>query len=172
LFCSECGTKLADDWTSCPKCGTEVMKTAITKKAAKNSPEKPLSLLISQICGVIILFIFLSFVFTSCFSSKPSTPSPTKQSQVRQILLTAGFERGFIVIRNDNDFDWENAQIVVANGITKQFTRGVGTIRQGETKSFSLSEFVDSNGERYDSRKYIPKQVLIYADNASGGKQY
>ena len=170
MFCVNCNTKLADDWNSCPKCGTIINRAKQTTETNNTSHKKNPSEIITTICGLIIIFVMVSF-FTSCFSSRTST-TPSPRSQSRQVLLTAGFERGFIVIRNDNNFDWTSARIVVSNGPSAQYSLDVGTIKQGETKSYSLSKFVSGSGEIYDSRKYVPKQVLVYADNANGGRQY
>lgn len=148
------------------------------KQVGKPSPYLFRIMLLAIAIGV------LYFGYSNGHSWKTSKTAPTytageiaqKQnvapSATKQILLAAAFGKGQIAIRNDNSFDWTNARIVVANGPTNQYGLKVGTIKSGETKQYALSEFVSSSGEIYDSRKYVPKQVFVYADNASGGKQY
>ncbi|WP_333594331.1 hypothetical protein [Anaerospora hongkongensis] len=125
---------------------------------------------------LIGLAIFIVVIVVA--TSSPPTPSvnnsqpKTQTVSTRQILLNASFEKGFIVIKNNNHFDWVNTRIVVANGPTNQYSLTVGEIKAGETKNYRLSEFSSSDGEFYNNRKYTPKQVLVYADNASGGMQY
>ena len=145
--------------------------------------DKPSPFLFKFFLAVAAISVLI-FGYSNTINS-PNNPKNKPQQQLqtqsskqlpkqdpRQIILAASFGKGQIAIRNDNDFNWTGARIVVANGPTNQYELKVGTIKSGETKQYSLSEFVSSSGEIYDSRKYVPKQVFVYADNASGGKQY
>lgn len=164
MICPKCHKTYQDDWEFCPTCSC-----ALVSKIENNEEKKNWK---KTITVSILAFLALFVIANYMFSGKNTASKQPAKSSARQVLLTAGFSQGFIVIKNENNFDWTNAKIKVANGITDQYSLNVGTIRAGETKQYRLSSFTDFDGKRYNGYEYVPKQVLIYADNASGGKQY
>lgn len=163
MFCSKCGSECKDDWSVCPKCANKLNPVVNNSNQSSTLAYR----LLAALFGILILILA-----ANCMFSSHSSTNTQNKDKSRQILITAGFEKGFIVIKNDNDFDWTNATITVANGVTSQYSLYVGTIKSQEIKSYQLSKFTSSSGEIYNSNKYVPKQVLVKADNANGGKQY
>lgn len=164
MKCPKCSAECQLEWKVCPKCGESL--TADKKESSA----------FAKTVTVLIMFIAIFGFIHGCSSSKSydhaAVKTSTSVSKERQVLLTAAFTKGYIIIRNENNFDWTNAKIKVANSTTDQYDLRVGTIKSGEIKTFDLSEFINLDGKRYNGYQYVPKWVLVYADNANGGKQY
>ena len=164
MKCPKCQSECEPEWKACPKCGEMLV-----------SEKKEPSGFAKAVTVIIMLLVIFGFL-RSCSSSKSYSNNTAKTSTTaqkeRQVLLTAAFTKGYIIIKNENNFDWTNAKIKVANTTTDQYDLRVGTIKSGETKTYDLSEFINLDGKRYDGYQYVPKWVLVYADNANGGKQY
>lgn len=126
--------------------------------------------------GIAIVAILAFAIINSNSSRRHVPPNPesetvqTEQPQVNQINLTARLLNDNIVITNNNAFDWNNARITVTNGPLQQFSLQAGTVKAGETQSYPLAKFMSIDGEMFNTLKHVPKQIVIYADNAAGGK--
>lgn len=168
MICPKCKKEYSDDWKFCPDCSCELVKNSQSQvnKDEKVNLKKTITV---SILLVLVLFVAANYMFTGKNSSNTNkAASPA----ARQVLLTAGFKNGLIIIKNDNNFDWTGTKIKVANGVTEQYSLNVGTIKSGEIKQYRLSEFTNLDGKKYDSYKHVPSQVLVIANNASGGMQY
>lgn len=116
--------------------------------------------------SLVCLVVFMVLAVGSSDSGTKKTEKPA-----RQVLCTVAFEKGAVIIKNDNDFDWTNARISLVRGMTL-YTQEVGTIRKGEIKAFRMADFVSGSGEYFEAAKYKPQKVLVSADNAGGGREF
>ena len=161
MICPKCKKTYPDDWKFCPDCSIELVPAPVKKEEKPNFTK-----------GIIVIIgiIILAFAWSSMMS--PSPKKPVAKDNTRQILLAAKTSGGFIAVRNDNDFDWTNAKMVVSNSPADRYYYEVVTIKKGESKTYPLNAFISYDGKRYNWRAYVPKYVEILATNAAGGMQY
>lgn len=135
-------------------------------------------LIFKLLIGIAVISVMAFAIVNSNLFRPRIQPEPavetaqTEQPSVRQVSLTTNLENGIITIRNDNDFDWTNTKITVTNGPLNQFSLQAGTIKAGETQNYPLSKFRSIDGEIFNTLKHVPKQIVVYADNAAGGKPF
>lgn len=99
---------------------------------------------------------FLGVDSSEMVQTKAVEPTPTKV--VKDIEASVGFTGTMFRITNDNDFDWEMADITI-NG---KYLYEAGKMAAGETYEIGAGAFTDKDSVRFNPFALKPTDISIY----------
>ena len=97
----------------------------------------------------------------------PNRPLPgTKTAQPPAVFSVA--TRGIaVIITNDNDFDWTDTRITITQA-NESYCLQAGTITEGDTRGFLLSDFTTGGGKPLYHVDIKPAAVSVIAQGTAG----
>jgi len=116
---------------------------------------------------VLLAIGFLSSLSTPRRETKNTNSSVAKETS-RQTQAKVNFTGTQFVITNANDFDWEEAEIV----INEKYRYKTGLMKSGSTYEIGAGQFTDSKDNRFNPFETKPQEIRVYVKNPMSDDWY
>lgn len=122
--------------------------------------------------GWVIIIIFASGFLSTLFAPKKQQISNPTQEEKRQVNLQTQAKVNFtgtkFVITNANNFDWNEAEIIV----NEKYRYQTGVMKSGSTYEIGAGQFTDSKDNRFNSFEIKPSEIRVYVKNPPSDDWY
>ena len=141
--CQDCGHMIGKSAERCPQCGG--------KNKRGTSP-------VGVFVALLVVVMLVSFYGSESEKAAAENGRTEPKSVVdASVNLLGGHS---LVIRNLNPFPWESATIYL-NGVLMGYEYQQGSLQPRESVTIRLSEFVKSNGDRFQPQLKRPTEVIV-----------
>lgn len=109
---------------------------------------------------VLLAIGFLSSLSTPRRDTKNTSSNVVKEAS-RQTQAKVNFTGTQFVITNANDFDWEEAEII----INEKYRYKTGLVKSGSTYEIGAGQFIDNKNARFNPFEVKPQEIRVYVKN-------
>lgn len=112
---------------------------------------------------IIILAFAIFGISTLVSTCNKDHSSPSRPDAAISVTVTRGSD-GFITIRNEDGFDWNNVRLYLNSEYEARYPR----VPAGEEASVSAADFTTKNGTRFNPYATKALSLVITADTPNG----